>query len=130
MTVAALEALALGECLAAGPDRLAGRFFRQASATVDVAWRLSVGGDLRFPEVEGERTPMGRFMNWYLGKLHIAAHKDPVVAVSFQKVMNMVAPPPSLLHPRVALRVLRGNLWPVVGAKPTSPHPAPAVPRV
>jgi 2-polyprenyl-6-methoxyphenol hydroxylase-like FAD-dependent oxidoreductase len=110
MTVAALEALALGECLAAGPDELARRFFRRAGAAVDVAWRVSVGGDLRFPEVEGERTPMLRFINWYLGKLHVAAHADPVVAVAFQKVVNMLAPPPSVLHPRVAWRVLRANL--------------------
>jgi len=129
MTVAALEALALGECLAAGPERLARRFFRQASAVVDMAWSVSAGGDLRFPEVEGERTPMVRFVNWYLGKLHLAAHQDPMVAAAFQEVVNMLAPPPSVLRPRVAVRVLRGNLRPAAGARPGTSVPAPSVPR-
>jgi 2-polyprenyl-6-methoxyphenol hydroxylase-like FAD-dependent oxidoreductase len=125
MTVAALEALALGECLATGPDHLARRFFRQAGAVVDVAWRVSVGGDLRLPEVEGKRTLIMRFINWYLDKLHIAAHADPVVAVAFQKVINMLVPPPSILHPRIALRVLRGNLRAAARARSTTNTPLP-----
>ena len=76
---------------------------------------------------------MVRFVNWYLGRLHVDAHEDPVVAVAFQRVMNMLAPPPSVLRPRIALRVLRGNvrpaprlaagvppLWTVKGAPPGS----------
>jgi 2-polyprenyl-6-methoxyphenol hydroxylase-like FAD-dependent oxidoreductase len=110
MTVAALEALILGECLEAGSDHLARRFFRQASEVVDHAWSVAAGSDLRFPEVEGKRTPKIRFVNWYMGKLHVAAHEDPVVAVAFQRVVNMLASPPSVLHPRIALRVLRANV--------------------
>jgi hypothetical protein len=49
-------------------------------------------------------------MSWYIGKLHIAAHNDAALSVVFLEVVNMMAPPPRLLHPRVALRVLRGNL--------------------
>src|SRR5262249_25055810 len=67
MTVAALEAVALGECVAKGTDQLTRRFLRQASAIVDAAWSVAAGGDLRFPEVEGKRTPLVRFINWYLG---------------------------------------------------------------
>jgi 2-polyprenyl-6-methoxyphenol hydroxylase-like FAD-dependent oxidoreductase len=112
MTVAALEAVALRECLQAGPGGLGRRFFRQAGKVVDAPWRTAVGGDLRFPEVEGKRTPMVRFVNWYLGRLHVAAHEDPAVAVAFQRVLNMLAPPPSVLRPKIVLRVLRGNVRP------------------
>ena len=35
---------------------------------------MAVGGDLRLPAVEGPRSRMLRFTNWYVGKLHIAAH--------------------------------------------------------
>jgi 2-polyprenyl-6-methoxyphenol hydroxylase-like FAD-dependent oxidoreductase len=110
MTVAAMEAAILDECLAAGRGRLAKRFFSKASKIIDESWRAAVGNDLRFPEVEGVRTPMQRFLNWYIQKLHVAAHNDSQVSIAFLKVINMLAPAPSIMHPRIVLRVLKGNL--------------------
>jgi 2-polyprenyl-6-methoxyphenol hydroxylase-like FAD-dependent oxidoreductase len=110
MTVAAQEAVTLGECLANDRGELAKRFFVRASKIVDVPWGAVVGNDLRFPEVEGRRTPMVRFINWYLGKLHIAAQMDARVSIAFLKVINMVASPPSVMHPGIAWRVLKGNV--------------------
>jgi 2-polyprenyl-6-methoxyphenol hydroxylase-like FAD-dependent oxidoreductase len=127
MSVAALEALALGECLAVGPDHLARRFYQRTGAIVDSAWSVSAGGDLRFPEVQGERTPMVRFINWYLNKLHVAAHADPVVAAAFQRVVNMLAPAPSVLLPRIALRVLWGNVRVASSAAFTEKTPDPVL---
>lgn len=112
MTVAALEAQALGECLASGPDRLAKRFFARAGKIIDVSWSAAVGNDLGFPEVEGSRTPLVRFLNWYFGKLHAAAQHDAQVSIAFLKVINMVAPPPTIFHPRIVWRVIKGSLWP------------------
>jgi 2-polyprenyl-6-methoxyphenol hydroxylase-like FAD-dependent oxidoreductase len=128
MTVAAMEAAALGECLADGRNRLDKRFFARASKIIDVSWNTAVGNDLGFPEVEGPRTPMVRFLNWYIGKLHIAAHNDAQVSIAFLKVINMLAPPPSILHPRIVWRVMKGNLWPGrqktdVGEKQVLPWP-------
>ena len=40
MTVAALEALVPGYCVAAGTDRLGQRFFRRTRTIVDDAWRV------------------------------------------------------------------------------------------
>jgi len=56
------------------------------------------------------RTPAVRLVNWYMSKLHKAAHSDPVPALAFHRVGNLLAPPPSVMHPRVAIRVLWGNL--------------------
>jgi 2-polyprenyl-6-methoxyphenol hydroxylase-like FAD-dependent oxidoreductase len=112
MTVAAMEAVALGECLAEGHNQLAERFFDRARKIIDVSWSAAVGNDLGYPEVEGLRTPMVRFLNWYIGKLHLAAQADALVSVAFLKVINMVAPPPSILHPRILWRVMKANLWP------------------
>jgi hypothetical protein len=69
-----------------------------------------VGNDLRFAGVEGERTPMVRFINWYMRHFHRAAWNDASLSQVFLRVVNLVAPPPSLLHPAVVLRVLAGNL--------------------
>jgi hypothetical protein len=111
MTVAAQEAVALGECLANDRGQLARSFFARASKILEVPWGAVIGNDLRFPEVEGRRTPMVRFINWYMGKLHIAAQADARVSIAFLKVINMVASPPSVMHPRIAWRVLKGNIW-------------------
>lgn len=110
MTVAALEAQALDECLAQNRGNLARDFFTKASEIIDIAWDAAVGTDLSYPEVEGTRTPLLRFLNWYFGKLHIAAQTDAQVSIAFLKVINMVAPPPSILHPGIVWRVIKGNL--------------------
>lgn len=123
MSVAAQESAALSDCLAQGEVGLAERFFKQAGKIIDISWSTAVGNDLRFPEVEGPRNGLVRFINWYMGKLHHAAHHDAVVSVAFLKVVNLVAPPPSVLHPRIVWRVMRGNLRP--RANQTSPAPLP-----
>lgn len=110
MSAAALQAEALDKCLASGDAALATRFFKAASIVVDAPWTMAVGGDLRYADVEGERTGMVKFVNWYIGKLHIAAAGDPTVARAFHRVANLLDPPPAILKPAVALRILQGNL--------------------
>lgn len=128
MSVAALEAAALDACLGQGEARLAERFFRQASKIIDIPWSTAVGNDLRFPEVEGPRNGMVRFINWYISKLHHAAQHDAVVSVAFLKVVNLVEPPPSVMKPGIMWRVLRGNLRPRVPQTTTgSKHVQPKI---
>jgi len=109
LTVAAQEALTLQQCLRAGPNDLAQRFFKAAAKIVDIPWDIAVGNDLRHPQVKGARPPMLRFINWYIGKLHLAATRDSTLATAFLKVANLMIPPSSLLHPAIAWRVWRGN---------------------
>lgn len=110
MTVAAMESVALGACLEDGSNLLAKRFFSKASRIIDVSWNTAVGSDLSFPEVDGPRTPMVRFLNRYMGKLHLTAHDDAQVSIAFLKVINMIAPPSTVLHPRIVLRVMKRSL--------------------
>ena len=111
MSSAALQALALGEALKADRHNLAKRFFAQAAKVVDIPWSIAVGNDLRMPETIGPRNAGVNFVNWYIAKLHKAAHKDAELTVAFLKVANLLAPPPSVMHPRLAWRVLMGNLF-------------------
>lgn len=121
MTVAAEEALTLQRCLRAGSNDLARRFFRAAAEIVDIPWDIAVGNDLRHPLVKGARSPMLRFINWYIGKLHFAATRDSTLATAFLKVVNLMMPPSSLLSPAIARRVWQGN------RRSTLSVPAPAV---
>jgi 2-polyprenyl-6-methoxyphenol hydroxylase-like FAD-dependent oxidoreductase len=110
MTVAALEAVELQRALAQGNDRLGRRFFRAAAKVIDIPWSIAAGNDLRMPEATGPRTVPVRLINAYMARLHRAAHHDPAVALAFHKVGNLLTPPSAILHPKIAWRVLRGNL--------------------
>jgi 2-polyprenyl-6-methoxyphenol hydroxylase-like FAD-dependent oxidoreductase len=112
MTVAAEEALTLHQCLRAGSTGLARRFFAAAARIVDIPWDIAVGNDLRHPDVKGARPPAMRFINWYIGKLHLAATRDSTLATAFLKVVNLMMPPSSLFSPAVVRRVWRGNRRP------------------
>ncbi len=110
MSVAAMEALDLQQTLRQGMDGLWRRFFRRAAKSIDIPWQIVVSGDLRFPEVEGKRTPAIRLINAYMERLHRAAHGDPVIARAFNDVAGLLAPPQSLMRPGIMWRVLRENL--------------------
>ena len=112
MSVAALQASELGNTLVScdGDLALAKVFFRRAAKVIEIPWTIAVGSDLRIPEAVGRRTAGVKLANWYISKLHIAAHTDPVAALAFHRVGNLLAPPPSMMRPRVAARVLWDNL--------------------
>ncbi len=119
MTVAAQEALVLRACLAQGDaEDLARRFFREVAKVVDVPWRISVAGDLRFPQAEGERGPDIRLMNAYVARLLPAAWHDPRLSLAFLRVAGLVDAPQRLFRPSVLARVVLGSLR-------RRPRPAP-----
>ena len=109
MTSAAMQAAALDQTLQASPtlDGLWRRFFKAAAKVVDIPWQLAVGEDFRFPETEGEKPAGVDFINRYITQVHRATHHDPVVYAAFLRVMNLMAAPTSLFHPRLLWRVLR-----------------------
>jgi 2-polyprenyl-6-methoxyphenol hydroxylase-like FAD-dependent oxidoreductase len=110
MTVATREAVALRDCLAAGPDGLERRFLRAAGRIIDDAWTLATGADLAQPTVAGRRPARVRLVNAYLRRLQAAAEHDEALALAFISVVAMIDRPQRLLHPRQVGRVLAGNL--------------------
>lgn len=108
MSVAAIEVEALRACLAAGSDNLAQRFFQQAGQVVAIPWGITVGNDRQL--IGTAVAAPQRFINWYLKKLQKVARYDPEVSLAFMKVANLFNAPPTLLHPRLALRVLLSSL--------------------
>lgn len=106
MSVAALEAQALEQALTTGLDGLASRFYAQGRKIVDIPWTIATGEDLRFPQVEGTRPAGFHLINRYLERVHAAASDDAVVCRKFFDVLNLLAPPTSLMAPPVVWRVL------------------------
>ncbi|MEA2193479.1 MAG: hypothetical protein QOI73_3600 [Solirubrobacteraceae bacterium] len=110
MTVAALEAVALRDCLRKGSEGLARRFHKAAQGPVDHAWKLSTGADLAMPEIDAVAPLPDRVIGRYMERLIAAAGQDEVVAAAFFEVTGMIAPVTKLLSPAIARRVLRAAM--------------------
>ena len=124
MSVAALQATALRDCLTRGDHDLARRFFRGAAKPVATAWKLAVGADLALPEVEGPRPWPVRMIGPYIDRYQSAAEYDIVLARQFFKVGGLLEPPARLLYPSTMLRVMAGNLYRKGRARTTAPAAA------
>jgi len=107
MTVAALEALALRDCLSHGTRDLARRFFRATAVTIQQAWQLSTNADLAMPEIDGAPPLAARLLNEYVDRVLAAAESDTAVANQFVRVTSMLDPATRLLRPIFMWRVAR-----------------------
>lgn len=110
ITVAALEAIALRDCLGYGSIGLARRYFRASAKPIGVAWQMAVESDLSFPEVEGHRSRLMRLVTRLVDWALTACESDPFVAVRFFKVNCLIDRPIRLLHPAFVYRVAVVNL--------------------
>jgi 2-polyprenyl-6-methoxyphenol hydroxylase-like FAD-dependent oxidoreductase len=110
MTVSALDAAALRDCLRRGSTDLPRRYFQASAKPVGVAWQLAAGSDLAFPEVEGKRSPSMRVTNRLVDLVLTACESDAVVCGRFFKVNGLVDSPVRLLHPEFIYRVTVANL--------------------
>jgi 2-polyprenyl-6-methoxyphenol hydroxylase-like FAD-dependent oxidoreductase len=109
MTVAALEALALRDCLSRGTTDLARRFFRAAAAPIRQAWELSANPDLSMPEIEGTPPLLTQLLNLYVDRVLAAAEYDPAAVEQFFRVTALLDPATRLLRPSMIWRVARAN---------------------
>jgi 2-polyprenyl-6-methoxyphenol hydroxylase-like FAD-dependent oxidoreductase len=121
MSVAALQAHALHQCLAKGGTDLARRFFRAAAKPTGAAWMLAAAGDLAYPEAAGERTLQVKLSHRLEKPVLTAAETDVEVYSQVLKVSAFVDPPSSLLSPGFLLRLLRGALR-ASGHSPRASH--------
>jgi 2-polyprenyl-6-methoxyphenol hydroxylase-like FAD-dependent oxidoreductase len=110
MTSAALQTRALARCLDgddAGSARLPAQFYRAAKKVVSIPWSIAAGADFLYEETTGPKPPLTDALNRYIRKVFVASQHDPVVAKALVDVMNLQAPPPSLMRPGVVVRVRR-----------------------
>ena len=107
MTVAAIEAVALGRCLQQEGPGLATRFHRAAAEIIDTPWTIAVGG---VPDDDGQVPWRSRLVGAYLARLLDAGSDDPELAIAFLRVNHLVDRPSELFRPRTVWRVLRHRL--------------------
>lgn len=110
MSVAALQAIALQDCLQQKSGSLWKQLFRKTAKIIDTPWTIAVGADLAFPQVEGKRTAIGNLLGRYVTALRRGAVRDPQLAYAFFRVAQLIDEPPALLAPRLALRTLRASM--------------------
>ena len=120
MTVSAGEAEALDQMLkrrATTTAKAATRaYFAAAARVIDNAWKVAAGEDFRYTGVTGSKALGTNMINWYVGRVHKATHRDPNTSAAFIKVLMSLEAPKSLFKPGIALRVLKGKKAPRSGA--------------
>lgn len=107
MTVAAVEAEILNDCLAAGHRNISRRYFKAIRSVTDVTWQMGSTNDLSLPVVTGDRSLIDRVVGRWIHRVQIAGTKDSTIAEKFIRVAALLDSPNSLLSPRFAWRVLR-----------------------
>src|SRR5206468_4507832 len=92
MTVSALDAVALRDCLRRGGHDLPRRYFRAAAKPIGVAWQLAAGADLAFLEVEGRRSLSTRVTNRFADWVLTACESDTVTTERLFQVNSLSNP--------------------------------------
>jgi 2-polyprenyl-6-methoxyphenol hydroxylase-like FAD-dependent oxidoreductase len=109
MTMAALQALALRDCLRAGVTDLAPRFYLAAATDIAPVWAMNAAND-RAASTRTPRTLRRRFRSWADRAALNAATKDIAVAERFMRVRGLIDPPTRLQDPALFMRILLANL--------------------
>lgn len=106
MTVAAVEGQLLAECLKASEDKLEERFIDAADTWVGQVWGISTPMDLRRMNPDTSQNPMFKIRDVIGTGFGRASARDPKVLAQFMKVLNLLAPGPSLMRPNLIARTI------------------------
>lgn len=120
MTVAALEAEILADCLARGADTsesygsLRRKYLKRIESLINIPWDLSCGENLKYPQTTGTRSLTFHLARRYRDR--IATCGDAYVTSNFYRVLTLTASPGMLLRPRIVVRALRRRPYGVLAA--------------
>ena len=111
MSSAVLQAVALGECLAAygNGGELVKAFYRRAAKVIATPWQIAVGADFAYPESMGPKPVGTDLVNRYLERVLTAAQVSPEVNTAMILVQNLLASPSTLLRPSMVRTVRKAN---------------------
>ena len=98
MSSAALQAEALHRILARraeqdqGTEQVASEFFPKAAEVISTPWALAAGGDLAFPQTQGERPPNAAETTAYFASLSRLCAEDPDALLLGAQVFALIKP--------------------------------------
>ncbi|MCU0541761.1 MAG: 2-polyprenyl-6-methoxyphenol hydroxylase-like oxidoreductase [Oscillatoriaceae cyanobacterium Prado104] len=116
MTVAAMDAQILDECLQKQRDRYPegdltgfGRQFQKKLAKLhEIPWMFAISQDSRYPGSQGAKPDLGtRLVIEYMELVLKAVVDDIKVCQAFVEVVHMIKPPATLFHPRIAVKAIK-----------------------
>ncbi len=119
MTVCALSALALQDCLRSGANRgsfLDGRwsakFQRRLAKVLAIPWLLATSEDSRYAADEHRPAWTSRLIHRYVDLAMLQVPRNPKLVVAFAQVLNLEKSPVRLLHPAFLAGIARDCLAP------------------
>ncbi len=110
MTVAALQAVALRDCLRLGDADLARRFFAAAAGHIGPVWAMNQANEIDPSAARGPHPVRRRLANWSVNAALKAAANDIAVTERFFRVNNLLDPPTRLRDPALLPRILLANV--------------------
>ncbi|MFF9458040.1 NAD(P)/FAD-dependent oxidoreductase [Streptomyces flaveolus] len=125
MSVAALGAASLRAELARKglTDGLARRAQRAISRSVELAWSLAIGQDIRYPNAQGKRATLAdRLLQRYVSRLSHTATGNFRVATAMTEVLTLQSSPACLFRPSVLTAAVIGPLRPQLSQPTLTPH--------
>jgi 2-polyprenyl-6-methoxyphenol hydroxylase-like FAD-dependent oxidoreductase len=108
MTMAALQALTLRDCLYGGAGELARRFFAANARTIGQVWARNQANE-RAPSATGTRSMQSRMRSRIVKGAVIAAAKDTAVAERLLRVAHLIDPPERVNDPKLLTRIVAAN---------------------
>jgi 2-polyprenyl-6-methoxyphenol hydroxylase-like FAD-dependent oxidoreductase len=119
MTMAAVQALTLRDCLRTGDPDLPRRFFSAAAGHIGPTWAMNQAND-RIPLADGDPGALRhRISKWATDAALSAATSDVTLTERLFRVANLIDPPSRLQDPALLPRIFLANLRHARGPKTT-----------
>lgn len=129
MTIAALEALTLRDCLRAGDAQLAQRFFHASAHYIGQTWAANQARSRVTSPTHDRNSMRERLQGWMSRAALNASTRDAVLTERFFRVSNFVDPPSRLQDPALIPRIVWGNLRARFARKRTRAAVVPVAPQ-
>ncbi|MBY0154322.1 FAD-dependent monooxygenase [Cytobacillus firmus] len=110
MSIAVMEALALKELLANETytnQKMIETFHQKAVKIISPIWNMVITEDFRYPETIGKKPAGLSIQQWYAKNIFLLSSEDKDIYNSFIKVMHLLRPTSTLMHPRIIKSVLK-----------------------